>query len=480
MLWVVAIFAVIELTLGLVFFLYERAAIGRQFDRELEVCADSILPKLRGNPEAITDNELAGVCMENVRLGAFDELNVTLYRSNGGVIASTASKPPDLKDAQFEEADETYEPQFSGAILKPIKVIEGEEQQEFRVLTLQFVAVNGKQYVLLIAGYDDLPRRSLLILTQVLLIAAPIGIVAAAVSGWFIAGIAVSPLIDITRLAGRLGPESIGEQMHLASKSSEIRELEAELDEARLRLERGFRAQERFMSNVAHELKTPISVMLADAQTTNSKNASPAIQRFLRNVEDESRKLGRLIDSFLLLTRVREGKRSTVQRNCLVNDIIMDSVEECSTWASQQNVYLHPKLLSGETDLDTEIIGDPELLRTMLNNLVLNAVRFSPRGERVHILADQQNGRLSISVRDHGTGIPDHLLPRLFDRFTQAETEERRGRGHGIGLEIAQGIAELHGGTIVARNRPEGGCEFTISLPLEPAADSPQHESDSQ
>jgi signal transduction histidine kinase len=115
--------------------------------------------------------------------------------------------------------------------------------------------------------------------------------------------------------------------------------------------------------------------------------------------------------------------------------------------------------------MDTAVAGEPELLRTMLDNLVRNAIRFSPTDERVEVEASVVGDRVKIRVRDYGPGIPAAQLATIFDRFAQAPEEQRKGRGHGLGLAIALGIAELHGGSISAENCEDRGCTFVVELP---------------
>jgi signal transduction histidine kinase len=292
----------------------------------------------------------------------------------------------------------------------------------------------------------------------------PIGLLAAALTGWFIAGIAVAPLERLGAVAKRLSPASISEKVEISSPDLEVARLENELEQARRRIEAGFTAQSRFMLNVSHELKTPIAVLLTEIQTVEPGESSHAVRVVLASAVEEMRRLGRMIDSFLLLTSVRERGEPARADLYAVNELVMDSVDQCRPMAAQHEVTLRPHLLHGD-HLDAVVAGDHELLRTMLDNLVRNAVRFSPEPGRVDVEAATENSSVLLRVCDRGPGIPEDLLPRIFDRFAQATDERRRGRGHGLGLEIAQGIAELHGGAISVRNREAGGCEFTVRLP---------------
>jgi two-component system OmpR family sensor kinase len=238
------------------------------------------------------------------------------------------------------------------------------------------------------------------------------------------------------------------------------------------------------MSNVSHELKTPIAVMLAEAQTVRAAEAPQDVRAFLASTIDELEKLSRTVDSFLLLTRVRQGKGSLQNPfPCIARDILMDSYEGCASMAAQHGVRIDLHLPQDET-ADAAVVGNADLLRTVIDNLLRNAIRFSPRGDVVDVRARVDHDRLVVSVRDHGPGIPADLVPRVFDRFAQSREEERRGRGHGLGLEIALGITELHGGSISVENIPAdegGGCRFAVTLPLagspSPASSADRHAS---
>ncbi|MCA9298281.1 MAG: HAMP domain-containing histidine kinase, partial [Phycisphaerales bacterium] len=246
----------------------------------------------------------------------------------------------------------------------------------------------------------------------------------------------------------------------------EIEELTAELNASRARIREAFAAQERFLSNISHEFKTPIATLLTEAQTIDRSGLGEEGLEFVELAEDEMRRLGRLVESFLTLTRVRDGAGVTKPKVCPANELVMDSVEDCASMAEQHAVRLVPELADGEDAFDAMLMGDPPLLQTMLNNLVRNAIRFSPREGRVFVTARLTDDRFEIAVRDQGPGLSADLLDHVFDRFVQSSDEVRRERGHGLGLAIAKGIAELHHGDIHVRDPDEGGAEFMVWLPL--------------
>jgi two-component system OmpR family sensor kinase len=252
----------------------------------------------------------------------------------------------------------------------------------------------------------------------------------------------------------------------------EIARLQEELNSALERLEAGFRAQDEFISNVSHELRTPIAVLLTESQVIKLSTQDQARWRaFADQVEEQMQHLGGIVESFLTLTRAgldQQRLRELVR----INDVVLDSVQSCRAYAARHGVPLVPRLVESE-DGEAQVHGDPELLRTMLDNLVRNAVAHSPEGGAVEIEAVAEDGHLVLRVRDHGPGIPPEYLERVFERFVQVPAGKRAARegrerraGTGLGLAIASNVAQLHMGTIRAANNPDGGCTFTVALPL--------------
>lgn len=304
---------------------------------------------------------------------------------------------------------------------------------------------------------------------EAILIVCSGGTLAAAVAGVFIGAIATESVDRLRELTHQLTPESIVRNDEIESELNDNPGLMRDLEDTRRRLREAFAAQERFLSNVSHEIKTPIAVLMIEADTLPREGLTPEASDFVDGVREEMLKLGRLIESFLTLTRVKEGADPMRVRPYAFNDLVMDSLEDCAVMAEQQRVRLRPSLLDRDDELDAAIRGEPELLCTMLNNLIRNALRHSPKDTTVDISLSATPDRVRISVRDRGPGIPPDRLKTIFDRFAQASKSNRKGRGHGLGLAIAQGIAELHGGEIEAENNPNAGCTFLVSFPRDPA-----------
>ena len=336
-----------------------------------------------------------------------------------------------------------------------------------------FDDAGGRRRVAVAVITDPLLDQVLARTRRIVLLSTPLALLAAAVSAWFVAGVAVRPLFRLRQIAQRLRPDSLQDRVQFGSTASEVARLQDELNRALDRLNAGYQVQERFIANVSHEIKTPIATILTESQTLPGKADLPeAVRSFIQSTQEEMRRLGRLVESFLLLARVRDGKTTiATSRTVDVNDLLMEAYEACLPAAEQQGVILVPQLLEGPDD-EATIQGDAALLRTLFENLLRNAIRFSPRGERVKFSAGLTGTTLRTRVRDFGPGIPADLVGQVFERFAQSKAERRLGRGSGIGLEIAKGIAELHGGDLTVENCIDVGCVFTATLHVD-APDPP-------
>jgi signal transduction histidine kinase len=274
-------------------------------------------------------------------------------------------------------------------------------------------------------------------------------------------GRATTPILRLAEAARRVGPG----ETHLPFDASggEIERLRTELNEALARLEQGYRERQQFLSNVAHDIKTPISVMLTQSQVVQPEGSSLDDLREYRNsMVEELLRLRGLIEGILTLSRAEQGEGMLRRTSLEVDEVVRQSAARCRAQADAAGVKIETSLLgSGE-----RLFGDLDLLSTMLDNLVRNAVRFSPPRGTVDIRVERDGRRVRVSVRDRGPGIPAEFIDKIFERFVQVPGANPHGRGTGLGLAIAKAVCEAHGGSIAVRNRRDRGSEFTVTLPL--------------
>jgi PAS domain S-box-containing protein len=233
---------------------------------------------------------------------------------------------------------------------------------------------------------------------------------------------------------------------------------------ARTLAEATSRAKDAFLAMISHELRSPLSPILAWARLLRQGMLDDEkTQRALEAIERSAVSQAHLIDDLLDISRIVAGKLRLQVRPVQLTEVIEAAIEIVRPAAEARQIRL-------QTVLDTEtgvIAGDPERLQQVLWNLLANAIKFTPKGGRVQITLERVNSHVEIAVSDTGQGIPAEFLPYLFERFQQAETgSARRYGGLGLGLAIVRHIVELHGGTVYAESPGEGqGATFTVKLP---------------
>ncbi len=343
-----------------------------------------------------------------------------------------------------------------------------------RIVTYKSTLPDGSVRYIDLATASDIAKETQSFLFDVVVVGALGALLASGLAAWLIAGRAVRPMKQLADAAERVNPEHISGRIDVKGDEHEVEQLRTALNQALTRLEEGYRAQERFISNVAHDLKTPIAVMLTESQVLGTgRTTLEAFEGYRASMIVEMRRLGGLVESFLTLARADQGEALARVIDVPIVDLVMEAIAECDREAAQRSVRLVATLADPGRDGELHLRGDPDLLRTMLVNLIRNAIRHSPPTETIDIGMVLRDGAAEISVRDRGPGVPEQFRETVFDRFVQVPSEQRRGSGTGLGLAIAKSVAQMHGGSIALRNCEDRGCAFTVTLPLPGTAQEP-------
>lgn len=470
-LWVVLIFTLIQWVSTIVVWVFLSNSIYWSFDEFFQRHSVSVSREIRTRLPDLSREQLQVMESNQLKQVDFHSYYIDVFDTTGGRILEPgrAVVQPDLDSIQ-QAIDNR------GAVILPdvywSKVPSQFDRDHMIVVLQRVVGRDGKAYIVFQATDDQYAQSRVMQMGQTLLLTSFAAPFLALIAGWFISGIAVAPLVRIGELIEGLGPESLSQPLKTEEHSTELMELVTQLDESRTQIRNAFESQARFLSNVSHELKTPIAIMQIESETLDLDESNEEVKEFVHSVRDEMSRLGRMIESFLTLTRIEDGFGKVGGIALAFNDLVMDSMDHCVAMAHQNAIELDPVLMDHEDSISLAVRGDPDLLITMLNNLVRNAIGYSPAGGTVRIQLEQSADLVLIHVRDEGPGIPADRIDTVFDRFARVEGSNRSGRGHGLGLAIAKGIAELHGGSITATNNEEQGCTFTIELPWVSTDDS--------
>ena len=233
---------------------------------------------------------------------------------------------------------------------------------------------------------------------------------------------------------------------------------------ARERAERETHMKDEFLATLSHELRTPLNAILGWASILHATDNPDEIAEGLAVIERNARSQTQIIEDLLDMSRIISGKvRLDVQRVELL-PVINAALDSVKPMAAGKEI----RITSVLDPLAGPISGDPARLQQILWNLLTNALKFTPKGGRVHVVLERVNSHLEISVNDSGSGIAPDFLPHVFDRFRQADASTtREQRGLGLGLAIVKNLAELHGGSVSAKSPgPDKGSTFAVALPI--------------
>ncbi len=310
-----------------------------------------------------------------------------------------------------------------------------------------------------------------LLVVQGLVIAGVL--LALALAAWWIVRLGLRPLDRIGETAGAIAAGDLARRVEPAEPRTEVGRLGLALNAMLARLEEAFaerRASEerlrRFLADASHELRTPLASIRGYAELfrIGAAREGPDVEKAMSRIEDESTRMGVLVEDLLALARldeVRDRHREPVDMAALAGD----AVDDARAVAPDREIELRTDAANGSVVLD----GDPAQLRQVLANLLRNALVHTPAGTPIEVtvgsVAEAREARLE--VRDHGPGLPAGDPAELFERFWRADPGRGRGRaGAGLGLSIVAAIVSAHGGRAEAADAPDGGARFTVTLPL--------------
>lgn len=278
--------------------------------------------------------------------------------------------------------------------------------------------------------------------------------------GWWMASRAIAPIRDISDAAQRIASGHLRERIPVAETESELGQLVSVLNDTFTQLDAAFQQQARFTSDAAHELRTPVAIILAQTQLALSKPRT--VEAHVKTIEMARRsalRMQELIESLLTLAKAdagAEAARETVHLDALSRE----NLDHIRPLAEEKKITLHGDLPP------TTCKAHPGHVTQILTNLLGNAVKYCRPGDEVRVSTHRQNGHAILTVADTGPGIPVEHLSHLFDRFYRADASRNRSSGGaGLGLAICKTLVEAHGGHISVESRLQRGTTFQVTLP---------------
>jgi two-component system, OmpR family, sensor kinase len=344
------------------------------------------------------------------------------------------------------------------------------------VLPLSLTATNQTGSVALalpLTGVSDAVTqvRQLVILFGLLVTAV------CALLGWLAIRRAFLPLTEVEETAAAIAAGDLSRRIPDHPKSTEVGRLTSSLNGMLAQIENAFRSREaseqrtrRFAADASHELRTPLASIrgFAELYRQGAVSEPEDVARTMSRIEDESRRMGALVDDLLLLARLDEQRPARTDPVDLAV-LAGDATHDARGLAPDRQVRL-VGLSEGRGPEPAVVIGDDNRLRQVVANLVGNAARHTPAGTPIEVAVGRQEGSAVLEVRDHGPGLPPEQAVKVFERFYRLDASRSRahgqGGGSGLGLSIVAAVVTAHGGRVGVAPTPGGGATFRVELPL--------------
>ncbi len=307
---------------------------------------------------------------------------------------------------------------------------------------------------------EDVNRVDMLavIVACIILLIAPL-------VGYALARRVILVLRDITRRTSRLRPARLDERLPIRGTGDELDQLAVTVNGLLDRLASYLSRRDDFVANAAHELRTPLAAIRSTAEVALGVHRTPGeYEGILEDVIDECSSLDHLVNQLLLLSESEADRIRIHGERVALDEVVAHSVDMFAAVAESQEIEFQTRLAPAVVE------GNRHSLRQVINNLLDNALKFTPAGGRIEVTLEQQSSpqETVLQVANTGPGIPPHELGLVFERFYQCDksrSSQNGRRGTGLGLSICKNIVEAHNGRIQVESRPNELTVFTVTLP---------------
>lgn len=330
-------------------------------------------------------------------------------------------------------------------------------------------------YIVTAANYDDLKSSSISLLYTILL-SSLIIILLGTMIALFIANTLVKPINKLKGYMELVGLGDLSIRSDIKSKdeigvlSDSFNNMMNENKRLVEEVVKYDKLKSEFISNMSHELKTPLNIIFSTAQLFSlyiNKDANlgniKKLDKYTNTIKQNCYRLLRLVNNLIDITKIDSG---FIELNLKNQDII--NITETITLSTTDYIQNMSRTIIFDTNIEEKIMAfDEEKLERILLNLISNAVKFTNPGDLIEVTIIDKTTHVAISVKDNGRGIPEDKLSEIFERFKQVDSLlSRSHEGSGIGLSIVKSLVEMHGGKIAVKSKYHEGTEFIVLLPV--------------
>jgi heavy metal sensor kinase len=326
------------------------------------------------------------------------------------------------------------------------------------------ITVNGETYSVQVAALLDEAFEALDRFRLLLLLTAPLLLIAASAGGYWLSTRALAPVDAISHAAQRISILNLSERLPVTRTGDQLQRLSETLNAMFGRLEAAVSRIRQFTADASHELRAPVSLIRTTAEVAvqNKDRSAADYYQALQEILEEAERTSEVVDSLMLLARADSGKETLEYAPADACTIVREAVDQGEKLARNRGLEFAASLPAGPVLVQ----ADSNALRRALLILIDNAVKYTPKGGSVKVWLESFDRLPVVSVSDTGIGIAPSDIPHIFDRFWRADKARSREQGGaGLGLSIAKYIVEMHRGSIEVESQPARGSTFRIRLP---------------
>ena len=344
-----------------------------------------------------------------------------------------------------------------------ITIVETDDLDDRHRLAVRRVTVPpGIEYIVVVGSSLEPTDEELESLRGILSYVVPLSLVIAGLGGWFLARRSLSPVVAMADRARQIGVSSLSARLPVANPRDELGTLAETFNELLSRLESSVEQQRQFMADASHELRTPVTIARTAASVALQQptRAEAEYRDTLDIIEQETIRLSRIVDDLFTLTRADAGTYPVRKIPMYLDELIDDVVRATRVVATTRRVEIVAECVH-----PAPYRGDEDLVRRLIQNVLDNAVRYSPEGGAVRVALDRSANGYEVSVSDQGPGIAADARTKIFERFYRVDPARSPDGGAGLGLALARWIAHAHDGDIALAASSRVGSTFVITLP---------------
>jgi len=454
-LWYGSALALVLVIFSTVLYLITARNLRDSVDQSLEETAAAAVRSLeeRGFLPLIDEEELMSQFPELARIDKFFQI----FSPSGTITI----RSPNVKQHELPLSRQALEVAFSGQTI--FESAKYPKEPPLRLISVPIIYRGNLLYIVQVGTSMESVEQTLNRLLLVLVVTMPVALAVSLAGGWFLAGRALRPVDAITLAAQRIAAGDLTQRLNVPASADEIGRLAGTFNNMIARLETSFRQIRQFSSDASHELRTPLTVMKGETELAlrRPREAGDYTVVLESNLEEIDR-MTRIVDELLFLSRADMGEVKMEHLPVTLESLLEDIYRQASLLGQERDV----QVVLG-TMTPAVVQGDELRLRELFLNLVDNAVKYSRPGGAVEMTMTTASGHARVSITDHGIGIAQEDLARIFDRFYR--TDDARAhtkKGTGLGLAICAWIAESHDGRIEVQSESGKGSTFTVILPL--------------